>query len=198
MNAHPAAIFACPLIPPRFSVLVGRWLLGIRRRYQRAQPTQSMSSQRTAGTKKGGKRHETAGGAMLSQRKEGRRTRTRCGFRLATALPLVLLLLALFQGLPPVARAFILLPPRIGRWQSTVATTPMASQRRYRGSSTTTRGGRLGEESTGSGETTRIRGCRRHPTAVLSMGGSVEEEWPFHKSRSALVWVVVVHSSSGS
>lgn len=121
-----------------------------------------------------GMRHETADRAMPSQRKEGRRTRARYGFCLGTALPLVLL--ALFEGLP--ARAFVALPPRTGRWQSTEATKPLASRRRCRGSSAIARESKL-EKSTAAAS---IGGCRY--ATVLSMGGSVEEEWPFHKSRS--------------
>lgn len=129
-------------------------------------------------------RHPAADRAMPSQRKEhGRRaTRARHGFSLATAaLPLVLL--ALLQGGLP-ARAFVSVPPTIGRWQSAAAPAmPMASRRRYRGSSSTAaRESRPGDSS--GGEAARSRGRRRHATAALSMGGSVEEEWPFHKSRS--------------
>eukprot|EP00752_Nemacystus_decipiens_P018353 g16464.t1 len=59
----------------------------------------------------------------------------------------------------------------------------MISRRRYRGSSNAMES-RLGE-STGGDESARIWGCRHATTTTtaLSMGGSVEEEWPFHKSR---------------
>lgn len=194
-NFELCQLWACSCffgqIPPHISfarLAVPGLIVVSARRYSTADT--AMPSQRTKGRNSGRRLYGAADGAMSSsQRKEGSTSgsstsrRTRYSFCHGTALPLALLaLLALFQGLP--ARSFVLLPTRIVRCQSSAAPTPMASRWRYRGSTTTTRERRLGWRRSG-GETAWGIGCRQATATVLSMGGSVEEEWPFHKSRSA-------------
>lgn len=140
----------------------------------------AMPSKVLKGREKRCRRCETADRAMSSSRRkaDGRRAQqARYGLRFSLATALPLMLLALFQGL--LAGAFALLPPRLARWQAAETATGVAPRRRHRGRSTNTGESRPRPgDSSGHGE---AASCRQ--ATVLSMGGSVEEEWPFHKSR---------------
>ncbi len=157
--------------------------------------------------------------AMLPPRRRAGRVALqarRGSLPLAVAV-VVVLLAALSQGTP--ARAFVVRPPRTsslrqGRGHDGGRLVKATRQRRHRGGRFFA-GNRLRDSGGGGGggEAARRRGSapaaggyggtssssRRSNAVALSMGGggsddnrSVEEEWPFHKSRWVLVLMLMV------